>query len=40
VGARTTLRLVNSAHADFAESGEVVVMQLQSNVGVQLYLKV
>jgi len=39
VGERTTLRFVNTVHAGYHESSEIGVMQMQSQVGLQLYLK-
>ena len=39
VGTKTTLRFVNTIHAGYHENDEVDVMQMQSQVGVQLYIK-
>jgi len=39
VGSKTTLRFVNTIHAGYHEDNEVDVMQMQSQVGVQLYIK-
>ena len=39
VGTKTTLRFVNTIHAGYHEDNEVDVMQMQSQVGVQLYIK-
>lgn len=39
VGTKTNLRFVNTIHAGYHEGSEVDVMQMQSQVGVQLYLK-
>lgn len=39
VGLKTNLRFVNTIHAAFHEGAEIDVMQMQSQVGVQLYLK-
>ena len=39
VGRKTTFRLVNSQHVGFHEANETVIQQMQSEVGVQLFLK-
>jgi hypothetical protein len=39
VGRKTTFRLVNSQHVGFHEANESVIQQMQSEVGVQLFLK-
>jgi hypothetical protein len=39
VGFKTNLRFVNTIHAAHHEGAEIDVMQMQSQVGVQLYLK-
>lgn len=39
-GTKTSFRLVNSQHAGHHEGDEAVIQQMQSDVGIQLYLKV